>query len=131
MQNIHEHLSQIEHQLTQAEQALASDDGRCWPPPPAPPKRRCDWAKDNSAAVDPHDYESCKAYVFTNLMLRPLLEPGMFPRSLADLLASTVCSDADAWVQPSWKLRYILRDGKESPLILGECRDLYGMAIQV
>jgi hypothetical protein len=75
MKTIDEKLNQIDRLLTLAEQALASDDGRRWPTP-APPENRKDWAKDNSAAVDPHGYETCKTYAFTNLMLRPLLEPG-------------------------------------------------------
>jgi len=95
MKDVNGTLNQIEGLLCEAEEALINDDGRRWPPPPAPPKHRRDWATDNSDAVDPDDYDSCKAYVFANLPMRPVLPPGMLMRSFEDSIAMELFNQPD------------------------------------
>jgi hypothetical protein len=130
MKDVNNTLTLIESLLTQAEHDMEHDDGRRWPPPPVPPKRRSDWATDNSSAVDPNDYYSCKDYILKKVRWRPLLRPGMFYNKWADSCASAVQFKPGEWVR--WL-------GPENPLdrpeaavlrALDECRELYGMQVE-
>lgn len=127
MKNIHDTLNRIESLLAMAEQELENDGGR-HSPPPVVPKNRRHWAKDNSGAVDPDDYESCKEFVLRNVTFRPHLRPGMFCDKLADECASTVSSKPGTWSRLERNHR--LRNEAVRTSALAECHKLCGMKLQ-
>ena len=133
MIDVNKTLNQIERLLMLAERDLENDDGRHWPPPPAPPKNRCHWATDNSGNADPHDYESCKQYALTKLPMRPQIQPGTFPELRVHPIVLKLEGCRNKWVE-------YIRFGSPRPIevtmgwlqgYLDECRTVYGMIIDV
>jgi hypothetical protein len=99
MNEVNETLNQIQTLLTKAEDVLINDDGRRWPPPPVSPKNRRDWAKDDSAAVDPNDDESCKAYLLNTVLTQPVLMPGNRLGDRTDVMAAKLrASPQQTWI---------------------------------
>lgn len=130
MKDASKELGRIETLLEEAQDALKNDDGRRWPPPPAPPTHLQDWALENSEAVDPDNYEACKAYVLAQLPVRPLLQPGMFSKSLADRIASALIDKPGESVRQR-EVGYLWFDQDHRARALVECRDLYGVEPEV